>query len=253
MKFLLAAFLPFLAPVPLHAAELPLAAKVDEVNGEVSARASSSASWVAVKNGTMLSPGGEVRTAKGASAVIVFSDNNKVRLNSATVFAIDGATTLKTELRLISGRFTAWVKKANKADFKVRHVAGVAAVRGTILGGEASETGIVFSLHEGTMDVTDAFGNTASMTAGQSANLTQSGGNQGVQALPPGTAIPEEPKVEAPAAPTTTTQTDTTTPPEAIAAETTTAPPTTSPVQESANTTTTTTESTTVSPSAPPP
>lgn len=250
MKSLLAVFLPLLAAVPLYAAELPLAAKIDEVNGEVSARATASAAWVAVKNGTMLAPGGEVRTAKGASAVVVFSDNNKVRLNSATVFGIDKATTLKTNIRLFSGRITAWVKRVNKADFVVRHNAGVAAVRGTILEGEGSDAGIVFSLLQGSMDVTDAFGNTASMTAGQSANLTQSGGNQGVQNLPPGTKTPEEPNVEAPEAPApTTTQTEEV-PPEEVAAEAV-EPVPASPVQESA--TTTASESTTVSPSAPPP
>lgn len=253
MKFVLAVMLPLLATASLNAAELPLAAKIDAVNGEVSARASSAASWVAAKNGTMLSPGGEVRTGKGASAVVVFSDNNKVRLNSATVFAIDGATTLKTELRLISGRFTAWVRRANKADFRVRHLAGVAAVRGTVLEGEGTDAGITFTLLQGAMDVTDAFGNTSSLNPGQSTNLTQAGGNQGVTTNTGDIKVPEEPAVEPPAAPTTTTtQTETATPPEEIAAEETTTPATTSPVQESANTTTTT-ESTTVSPSAPPP
>jgi len=242
MGFLLAAILALLATVPLYAAELPLAAKIDAVSGEVSARASSAASWVAVKNGAMLAPGGEVRTGKGASAVVVFSDNDKVRLNSATVFAIDGATTLKTELRLISGRFTAWVRRANKADFRVRHLAGVAAVRGTVLEGEGTDAGINFTLLQGAMDVTDAFGNTSSLIPGQSANLTQAGGNQGVTTATGEVKVPEEPAVEPPAAPTTAATTEPAAPPEEIAAETTTVPPTKSPVQESA---------TTVSPSAP--
>ncbi len=251
MKILLAVLLPLLATVPLYAAELPLAARLAEVNGEVSARASSSASWVAVKDGTMIAPGGEVRTAKGSSVVVVFSDKNKVRLNSATVFGIDGATTLKTNLRLFSGKIQAWVKRVNKADFTVRHVAGVAAVRGTILEAEGTTTGLRLTLFEGAMDVVDAFGNSTSMTPGQTSSLSQTGGNQGVTATPSDVKTPAEPEAEAPAPPdATTTQTEGEEPPPEEIAAVVEEPAPASPVQESA---TTTTADSTVSPSAPPP
>jgi len=249
MKIRLSALLlTLLAAVPLYAAGAPLSARLGEVTGEVSTRASGAAPWVTVKNGAMIAPGSEVRTAKGASAVIAFSDNNKVKLHSATIFGLDRATTKKTELRLFSGKIQAWVKRLNKADFTVRHAAGVAAVRGTILGVEGTEADATFTLYEGAMDIIDAFGKSLSLSPGQTANLTEAGGNKGTSTTPAGPP-PEEPTVEAPPPPPepTTTQTEgETAPPEEIAAEDIpaegTEPMPYSPTQEAA---------TTVSPSAP--
>ncbi len=204
MKTLLAVVLSSIfAAVPSYAAQSGVSIRLAEVSGAVSARASSSAAWTTVKNATMLAPGGEVKTADGASVVLAFSDGNKVKLASATTFGVEGATTLKTSLRLFAGRLSAWVKRANKADFTVRHAAGVAAVRGTVFAMEGSAAGLKIELFEGALDIVDSFGRPSSLSPGQNAQLTPQAGLQGISSLPPDAKAPEEPKVEAPPAPTT--------------------------------------------------
>lgn len=236
--------LPLFASLPLWAAEPGVSVRLAEVKGTVSARASSTAAWVEVKDGTMLAPGGEAKTEAGASAVLAFSDGNKVRLGSATTFGVEGATTLKTALRLFSGRLEAWVKRANKADFTVRHAAGVAAVRGTVFAMEGSDTGLKIALFEGALDVVDNFGRPSSLSPGQTAHVSAEAGIMGISSLPSATTAPEEPKVEAPPPPATTSAApppSETAPPEALPEGETTALPPPSPKQESS----------TVSPSSP--
>lgn len=252
MKTLLAAvLLPLFATVPLYAAESGVAIRLVEVKGAVTARASSTAEWVAVKDGVMLSPGGEAKTGAGASVVLAFSDGNKVHLGPKTTFAVEGATTLKTSLRLFSGRLSAWVKRANKADFTVRHAAGVAAVRGTVFAMEGTDTGMNIQLFEGALDIVDSFGRPSSMSPGQSASVSQTAGLQGISSLPPEAKAPVEPTVKAPPPPATTTAAPppAESAPEAIADSETATAPTTSPTQESS--TTSSTCDNTVSPSSP--
>lgn len=247
MKTLLAAvLLPLFAATSSCAAEAGVSIRLAEVKGAVSARASATAQWVAVKDGTMLSPGGEAKTEADASVVLAFSDGNKVSLGPKTTFAVEGATTLKTSLRLFSGRLSAWVKKANKADFTVRHAAGVAAVRGTIFSMEGTDLGMNIQLFEGALDIIDIFGRPSAMTPGQNAAVSQTTGLQGISSLPPATATPVEPNVALPPPPLAGPLP----PPGALppapealpSAETTTLPPP-SPTQEGATNT--------VSPSAP--
>lgn len=259
MKILLAAvLLSLFAAGPSYAAEAGVSVRLGEVKGTVSARASSSAAWTEVKDGAMLVPGGEVKTGPGSSVVLAFSDGNKVKLEQKTSFAVEGATTLKTSLRLFSGKVSAWVKRANKADFSVRHAAGVAAVRGTIFGMEGNELSMQIELFEGVLDIVDNFGRPSTMSPGQNARMSADAGLMGISSLPPGTKAPEEPKVETPPAPGTTTAAPA---PEAAPAETvpadtkaeteTTEVPASSPSQENATTTAESTCVPTVSPSAP--
>lgn len=258
MKTILAAvLLPLFASVPLYAAEAGVSVRLAEVKGAVSARSSSSAAWTEVKDGTMLAPGGEVRTGPGASVVLAFSDGNKVKLEQKTSFGVEGATTLKTSLRLFSGKLSAWVKRANKADFSVRHAAGVAAVRGTVFGMEGSDLGLQIALFEGILDIVDNFGRPSTMNPGQNAQMSPAAGLMGISSLPPAATPPAEPKVEAPPPPGTTSAATPPAPAETVPAETvpadpapateTTALPPSSPTQESA----TSACVATVSPSAP--
>lgn len=254
MRHLLAAaLLPLFATAPLYAAESGVAVRLAEVKGTVSARASSTADWTPVREGTMLAPGGEVKTYSGSSVVLAFSDGNKVKLEAGTTFGIEGATTLKTTLRLFSGKLSAWVKKANKADFTVRHAAGVAAVRGTVFGMEGTELGLMIALFEGALDFVDGFGRPSSLSPGQSAQSNTQTGLSGISSLPPATPAPEEPKVEAPpppvaaAAPAPAKEPAPETLPAAETTTETTAVPPPSTTQESA----TTTCVSTVSPSSP--
>lgn len=253
MKTLLAAvFLSLLAAGPSHGAEAAVGVQLAQVTGAVSARASSSGEWAAVKDGDMVALGGEVKTYSGASVVLAFSDGNKVKLEPGTTFGVEGATTLATTLRLFSGKLAAWVKRANRADFRVRHAAGVAAVRGTVFAMEGSETGLNISLFEGSLDVVDSFGRPSTLSPGQNATVSAQAGLTGISSLPPDVKAPEEPKVEAPPAPKTDAaakEPAKETAPEDLpaaetAAETTELPPP-SVKQENANT------ATTVSPSSP--
>lgn len=244
MKTLTAALIFLFGVAPLYGAEAGVSVRLAEVAGKVSARAASTAAWTEVRNGAMLAPGGEVRTEPGASVVLAFSDGNKVKLEPGTTFGVEGATTLKTSLRLFTGKLSAWVKRVNKADFVVRHAAGVAAVRGTVFGMEGTETGLSIALFEGALDIVDSFGRPSSMTPGQSAQITQAAGLTGISSLPPEAKAPAEPVVEAPPPPATAASAPS--PAETVPADTTEssvvpAPPTSSPTQETS----------TVSPSAP--
>lgn len=245
----LAVLLPLFRAAPLYAAEAGVSVRLAEVKGAVSARASSSAEWVAVKEGTMLAPGGEVRTGSGASVVLAFSDGNKVRLAPKTTFGVEGATTLKTTLRLFSGKITAWVKRANNADFAVRHSAGVAAVRGTTFDMEGSDAALEIALYLGVLDIVDNFGRPSTLSPGQNARMSPAAGLMGISSLPPASTPPAEPQVESPPPPGTTTAAPgpaETVPADATADGGTTEVPASSPTQESA-----TTCVATVSPSAP--
>lgn len=248
MRTLLAAvLLPALA-VPLFAAESGLSVRLGAVTGSVWTRSSAAVPWAASKDGAMLAPGVEARTGRGASAVLAFSDGNKVRLGPATVFAVEGATTLKTSLRLLSGRLEAWVRRANKADFTVRHRAGVAAVRGTVFAMEANASALDISLFSGALDVVDSFGRPASLNPGQSARVSADAGFLGIAPLPPGTAAPAEPDVETPAPPAAAAAETTDAPPDELTGTETESSPAPSPTQESE---TTDSEESTVSPSSP--
>lgn len=246
MKNILSAVL-LLASIPLYAAETRVVVRLAEVEGGVSARASSSAVWVAAKVGEIIAPGGEVKTEAGGGAVIAFSDGSKVKLGPATTFAVEGATTLTTSLRLFSGRLHAWVKRANKAEFKVRHSAGVAAVRGTVFGMYGTAAVFKVDLFEGALDIIDIFGRPASLVPGQSAAVSETAGLQRVSSLPPGARPPAEPQVDLPPAPKKTAAALPPTAPETIA-ESEQLDSNKSPVQEK---TVTSTCDATVSPSAP--
>lgn len=248
----LAVLLPLFCAAPLYAAEAGVSVRLAEVKGAVSARASSSAEWVAVKEGAMLAPGGEVRTDPGANVVLAFSDGNKVKLEQKTTFGVEAATTLKTSLRLFSGKITAWVQRANRADFSVRHKAGVAAVRGTIFGMDGTEAALEIALYLGVLDITDNFGRPSTLSPGQNARVSQEAGLMGISSLPAGTTAPPEPAVAAPPPPGTTTAAPA--PAETVPADTTadggtTEAPPPSVTQESATTSSTCVA--TVSPSAP--
>lgn len=256
-----AALLPMLAAIPLYAAETGVSVRLAEVKGSVSARAASDAAWIDAKNGTMMAPGGEVKTGPGASVVLAFSDGNKVKLDPLTTFGIDGATTLKTSLRLFTGRLSAWVRRANKADFSVRHSAGVAAVRGTKFVMAGSKTEMTIELFEGALDVVDSFGRSSSMSPRQNVAVTQAGGVTAPSPLPAGAQMPPEPTVEAPPPPdaeTTTAaaevapeSTEAEVPPESTVDTTVSTTEQVSPVQESAISSVKEIVTTPVSPSAP--
>ena len=232
MKTLMAAFL-FFTAVPLYSAESPVAVRLAEVKGVVTARASSTAAWVDAKNGTMLAPGGEIKSEANGSAVLAFSDGNKVKFGPRTTFAVEGATTLTTSLRLFSGRLQAWIRRANKADFVVRHRAGVAAVRGTVFEMLGAGAGLKIVLFEGALDITDSFGRPSSLSPGQSAQMSETAGMQRIASLPPGVTAPAEPEVAIPAAPKIAAALPSALPASAPAeAPAVTAPPATSPAQE---------------------
>lgn len=246
MKTVLAAvLLSGLSAFPLYAADGGVSIRLSEVRGEVSARASASAAWTPVKDGTMLAPGGEAKTGPGGGVVLAFSDGNKVRLGPATTFGVEGASTVKTSLRLFAGRLDAWVKRRNKADFTVRHKSGVAAVRGTVFSMMGDDLGLEIALFSGALDIVDNFGRPSTLSPRQNARVSAEAGLLGISSLPTGAVTPAEPAAEPPPPPPATDTRTSEVPPDALPAAETTTPAPASPVQESA------TNSSTVSPSAP--
>jgi hypothetical protein len=127
----------------------------------------------------------------------------------------------------------------------------VAAVRGTVFAMEGSDLGLNIALFSGALDIVDNFGRPSSMSPGQNAHVSPEAGLMGISSLPPGTAAPVEPNVEAPAPPPATDAKTTDVPPDALPATETEAPPPASPTQESATTTTESSCVPTVSPSSP--
>jgi hypothetical protein len=91
--------------------------------------------WIPAKVGTQLTSGSQVRTKDG-TAVLLFFDGSKVKINRSTQFTIEGAEPTNISINLVLGKFEAWIAKLKGRKFQARTGAMVAAVRGTTIGME---------------------------------------------------------------------------------------------------------------------
>jgi hypothetical protein len=114
-------------------------AVVRSVSG--AAEYSEAGSWKALKAGTELQPGAQVRTGNDASVVLFLDQNGPlVQLTENTTLAIEKLnytaggvdTTIETVLNVKAGRIMGYVKKlSGTSKYEVKTPSGVAGIRGT--------------------------------------------------------------------------------------------------------------------------
>lgn len=236
-------------------AQAPAAALAD-FKGGVAVEAGGQA--LEPKPGLLLPPAAVVTTRGGSTAVIAFSNGNKVRLGAFSSIKVDERSAQRTTLSLLRGRLDCWVKRFKSSRFQVRTGAAVAAVRGTVFSVDFDGASARFDLFSGELSVTDIFGRGLVLTPGQRVDVTPSG-MRNMSSLPRSVAAPGEPDVPLPPALKGATrvnepekvleeqQIGTGDAPESLSADSTMSPPPSSPVQE----TETAAPTTTVSPSSP--
>ncbi|MBI5210712.1 MAG: FecR domain-containing protein [Elusimicrobia bacterium] len=223
--------------------------------------------WTEAKVGQRLTAGTQVKTEANAGMTIAFTDGTKLRIGPNATFKIEDVSMSKVGVYIGLGKLDFWVKKLKGRMFQMRNPVAVASVRGT--GGTIdvqSPTQVSMMCFEGSLGVTDNFGRSQGVEAGQSlAANAATGASEPPAPIPAGVTAPVEPTVvlpelaaagEAPATPEAAAPADEVTAEETATetvpgTETTTQ--TTNPAQETSVTPTTTSciDCTYVSPSGP--
>ncbi len=155
--------------------------------------------WVKAKVGQQLTPGTQVKTKARSSVTIAFTDGSKVRLGPNANFKLETVKRSKISIYLGLGKMEAWVKRLARRTFQARTPVAVASVRGTVFGiNVQSPTQAEISCYKGSLGVTDNFGRTRSLGAGQRLSANAQSGSSAPKNLPPGTKTPDEPAVDIP-------------------------------------------------------
>jgi len=116
-----------------------------------------STDWVLVSKTPMpLEEGETVRTAAGASAILIFTDGSRVELTGNTSFTVERTETTNYFMGLSLGRLRAFVSKVAARKFQVRTPTAVCAVRGTEFQVEVMSDGSTnVDLYKGLLAVED--------------------------------------------------------------------------------------------------
>jgi hypothetical protein len=133
--------------------------------------------------------------------VIILANGSKLQIKENSVFVYTSQTAAATNISLLKGVLTGWIKNMNVRRLNVRTPTAVASVRGTVLSAFAATTGSHFELYEGSVLVTDNFGRSTMMSEGQRTEISSSRGLIGTSSLPQGTKPPIEPPVTLPQPP----------------------------------------------------
>lgn len=151
--------------------DAPLIAALNEVIGQVFARASGSETFSEVGNGFILYPRGQVETKSNSKVRLDLSDNTLIRLGENSLFTLDypkqEPNGLLTRLQLEVGKI--WII-LNGGALEVETSSGVAAVRGSYMYVEYDpDSGEMrITCLEGNCSLSNAQG-TVEITAGQTA------------------------------------------------------------------------------------
>lgn len=140
-----------------------------------------------------LPPGGKVMTAAGGTVLILLADGSKIRVGENSVFSFDNESAADTNLRLLKGFLTAWVRHLGNRRLNVRTASAVASVRGTVFSVKVADGRSAIALFQGSVWVTDRFGRSTVLTEGQRVVARYDQGLQRAAVLPPGARAPEEP------------------------------------------------------------
>ena len=151
-------------------------AKAVTVSGDVQARNTDSLLWNEVKSDASLAGGQEVKTGRGAKAVIGFDDGSKVEIGPKSSFVLEAASSGEASMKLNLGKMKAWVTARLSRRFKVRTPTAVCSVRGTEFGVDVSPSGATsVDLLRGSLGVADNRGNELMLQEGQRVDVTQQG------------------------------------------------------------------------------
>jgi hypothetical protein len=146
-------------------------------------------------------PGGtQVKTSPGASAILLLSNGTKFKVLETSTFIVEEPGVKGPITTLLLGELDCWAKKfTNGLRLRVRVPGAVASVRGTVFHAHAGVKESRIDLYKGEIGVTDTFGRSTILSAGQRANITNDYGLTGSSSLPLGAKAPDEPA--GPAAP----------------------------------------------------
>lgn len=236
-------------------AKFVMAAFVATIEGSVQVQLGGSDIWALAKADQQLAAGSQIKTQAASSVIIGFNDGSKVRVGPNATFKIEEVSNSKIALFIGLGKLESWVAKMAKRTFQARNPVSVASVRGTVFAMDVvSPTNVSMTCFSGGLAVTDNFGRTTPLGAGQAMQADAAKGGSAPEAVPAGTEAPAEPPVTVPeamagtppaggeTAATTTEAAADEAPAEETASTPEPAPVTTNPAQET---------TTTVSPSAP--
>lgn len=155
--------------------------------------------WVKAKVGQQLTPGTQIKTKSGGSVTIAFTDGSKIRLGPNANFKLETVKRSKISMYIGLGKLEGWVKKLARRTFQIRNPVAVASVRGTVLATNViSPTQATFDCFSGSLGVTDNFGRTQSLSAGQRMSSNAQTGSSAPTKLPPNVKAPAEPPVNIP-------------------------------------------------------
>ena len=109
--------------------------------------------------------GDKIRTGSAAKAQIMYSDGSITRIGSQTIMTIQGR-----QINLNRGKVYVRVKKGS-GGFKIRTRSAIAAVMGTEVIVESTETTTKVTVLEGTVEVTGDIGQSIQLDAGTSSSI----------------------------------------------------------------------------------
>lgn len=156
-----------------------------------------------------LPPGGKVMTAAGATVLVLLADGSKIRVAENSVFAFESESKTDTNVRLLKGLLTAWIRPQGGRRLAIGTPSAVASVRGTVLTATVGDDTVSFDLFSGALWITDRFGKSTMMTEGQRTDVRFDHGIVGTAVLPAGASAPEEPTVDGGPSPSEKTHTET--------------------------------------------
>lgn len=180
---------------------------VRTVRGAAQVRASATAPWAKLMVGSVIKPGGAIRTAKGSTVDVFLGENGPVvRVTGDTELDFsklaynktDADTVIETELDLKSGEVLGNVRKLAAASrFDVKTPSGVCGIRGAEFGIKIVGNTVQATCTSGQIKVTVILpgGNTFSLTLGPNQSTTFTSGNVNPPTVV--TVAPNSPIVEA--------------------------------------------------------
>jgi hypothetical protein len=145
-------------------------------NGAVDVRATQGAEWRPVSGPETVAAGQEIRTHRGASAELSFSDGSKVLINSFTIFSIDKTDAKEQSFSLKVGRIRAAFAGLLSSRISIHTPTAVAAVRGTVFDvgvDEGKNTQVTMA--EGVLEVKDNKGREAVITSEETLKIGENG------------------------------------------------------------------------------
>jgi len=183
------------------AAPAPIGAVIVDMSGKVEFKTQKSTSWSPARPQQPLNEGDTLKTNSNGRAVILFTDGSKIRISKRANFVMEKQTSRDVKLSITMGKLEAWVKKMRRRRWSVRTPTAVAAIRGTEFTVGVSRTGeTTWDLFGGSLDISDNFGNSIPLSAGQRlvADVSKGIAEAKPQPIPPSVKMAPEPKFATP-------------------------------------------------------